>query len=171
MWRHRRDTNRVSVRRGLRIAKHDHKTARWGLVLVVGGWTGVGLTHLISRTSGDLSSRSAAMWTAGPAIASLAAIWRGVAIAINATLSPMRFVFHSRRTAWVAALLLAAAAIEIASLRFRAPFEGISAHGKPLAELISDLAYIAASLICLVGGCVALRAALDARRHERDWQR
>ena len=78
-------------------------------------------------------------------------------------------MFHSRVLFHSAVALLAIAAIAMMSLISRAPFDGIAAHGKPLAELICDLTSVLASLICGGGGIAALRDAGRARHDERTW--
>jgi hypothetical protein len=131
----------------------------------------VGLAYAAVGWSRDPTSGEAVLWTTGVAVASLAAIGRGAAIAVTDALSPLRYVFRTRPASSTAAMLFAPAAVALALLIHRAPFDGIAAHGKPLAELITDLACIAASLICLIGGSVALRGMWNARGDERHWKR
>ncbi|MDH3753705.1 MAG: hypothetical protein OEU32_07515 [Acidimicrobiia bacterium] len=171
MGRDPRRTSYESVR-GAQFCSDDRVRAGWqGLALVVAGWSGVGLAHAAAWLSGDPASAGAVLSTAGVAVVSLVAIGGGAAIAVTAAVSPTRHVFHSRPAFRTAAVLLVVAAVNVELLIVRAPFDDILGHGKPLAELIGDLTCVAASLICLVAGGVALREAWKARRNERSWGR
>ena len=144
--------------------------AGWqGFVLVLFGWVGVGGAYLASGLSSDPTSLGAALWAAGLSCISLASIGGGTAIAVAAARSPMRHVFHSRPLFGTAASLLTVAAIALAVLIIRSPFDGIAAYGLPLADLINDVTLVAGALICVVGGTAAFRAAWAARHDERSW--
>ena len=145
--------------------------AGWqGFLLVIAGWAGVGLTYGATWVSRDPTSGETSLLVAGLAIVSLAVMGSGAAISVAAALSPMRHVFKSGPAFRIAWVLLGIAVTSIAFLLVqRAPFDGIVAHGMPLAEVIADLTYIVASTICIVAGGVALREAWHARRHERSW--
>ena len=65
--------------------------------------------------------------------------------------------------------MLSVTAVAVVALVARAPLDGIGAHGKPLAELMNELAFAAAALICGIGGVATLREAWNARRAERPW--
>lgn len=144
--------------------------AGWqGFLLVITGWVGVGLIWAATGASREFTSGEAALWVAGLAIVSLAAIGGGAAISVAAALSPRRHVFHSGPAFRTAAVLLGITAISIALLIQRAPFDGILAHGLPISELIADLTYIAASATCVLAGGVALHESRKASRQERSW--
>ena len=156
--------------RWLLVSRSDRGRPGWqGHLLVVLGWSGVALAHVVARLPANSAFGGTVFWTACLALVSLLAVGGGVAIAIAAPLSPTLHVFHSRPAFLTAAVVLAVAAVAIAALIIRAPFDGIAAHGKPLDELISDLAGVIASLICLAGGGIVLRAAWRERGLERDW--
>jgi hypothetical protein len=144
--------------------------AGWqGLLLVVAGWVGVGLAHAAEDASGDPRSTGAVLWTAGLALFALAAIGGGAAVAVSASLSPMRYVFRSKPAFWTGVVLIAFAGAAIFGLIQVAPFDGILAHGMPPAELITVLTVIAAAATCLVAGVIALSGAWDARRKQSRW--
>jgi hypothetical protein len=145
--------------------------AGWqGLLLFAAGWVGVGLTHAAEGASHDPTSRAAVLWTGCLALFALAAIAGGAAIAVTAALSPMRRVFRSGPAFRTAAVLLALAGLATFEVIRSAPFDGMLAHGMPLAELITVLTLIAAAATCLVAGTIALRGSRDASRNERRWR-
>lgn len=152
------------------FSRSDRGRPGWqGHLLVMLGWSGVALAHVVARLPADSAFGGTVFWTVGIALVSLLAVGGGVAIAIAAPLSPTRHVFHSRPAFLTAAVVLVVAAVAIAVLIIRAPFDDIAAHGKPLDELVSDLTGVIASLICLVGGGIVLRAAWRERGLEQDW--
>ena len=157
----------------LRRARHSsafRDGAGWqGFVLLALGWSGIGLAYGFAGIAGEPGSREAVLGAAAVSVASLAAVASGVVIAYTAARSALRRVFRSRVLFGTAATLLAVAAASVVAFVARAPLDGIGAHGKPLAELINELAFAAATLICGIGGVASLREAWKARRAERTW--
>lgn len=159
----RRDTARLS------LALRDG--AGWqGFVLIALGWSGIGLAYALVDLARDSASDAVVICAAAVSVASLAAVGRGAGIAYAAARSPIRHVFHSRVLLRTGATLLTIAAIALASLIARAPFEGMAAHGEPPAELMSDLTFVAASLMCGFGGLATLGEAWKSRHDERAWR-
>jgi hypothetical protein len=144
--------------------------ARWqGFLLIIAGWVGVGLTSVVAGAWNDPTRVAAVVSVAGLASLSVATIGAGSAISVATAISPTRHVFNSGPAFRTAAVLLGTTAVSFVLLIPQAPLDGILAHGLPLAEVIADLTYVAASLTCMFAGGVALRAARNARREERDW--
>jgi Na+-driven multidrug efflux pump len=140
-----------------------------GFLLIVVGWSGIAFAHATPGLLGDPASGATVLGTTVVAIASLLGIGVGVAIAVVAAQSPTRYVFYSRPATWTAVILAMASSIAVVVLSLREPFDGIAAHGKPLAELIGDLSYLAASIICVVAVVAAVHSVLKARSDERSW--
>lgn len=140
-----------------------------GFLLIVIGWSGIALAHATPQLLGDPASLANVLGTTVVAVASLLGIGVGAAVAVAAATSPTRYVFYSRPATWTAAVLAMAASIAVVVLTVRDPFEGVAAHGKPLAELIGDLTYTAASMICVLAVVAAVHSVLKARSDERSW--
>jgi len=140
-----------------------------GFLLIVVGWSGIALAHATPEVLGDPASLTTVLGTIVVAVASLLGIGAGATIAVDAAQSPTRYVFYSRPATWTAAVLAMAASIAVVVLSLREPFDGIAAHGKPLAELIGDLSYVAGSIICVVAVIAAVHSVLKARSEERSW--
>jgi Na+-driven multidrug efflux pump len=140
-----------------------------GFLLIVIGWSGIALVHATPELLGDPASGATVLGTTVVAVASLLSIGVGAAIAVVAAQSPTRYVFRSRPATWTAAVLAMASSIAVVVLSLREPFDGMAAHGKPLAELIGDLSYVAASTICVVAVVAAVHSVLKARSDERSW--
>lgn len=140
----------------------------FGVALCIGGWVGVGLTSAILDYH-DPSSGTTVFWLIIAVSTSLLAIGRGCVIAIRTALSPDAHVFHVRPALRTAAILLGLSAGAASSVIVRAPFDGIAAHGKPLAEVVGELGYVTGALLCLAGSGVALGGARTARHSERNW--
>jgi hypothetical protein len=148
----------------------DRARPGWqGFLLIVVGWSGIALAHATPELLGDPASGVTVLGTTMVAVTSLLGIGVGAAIAVAAAQSPTRYVFYSRPATWTAAVLAMASSIAVVVLSVREPFDGIAAHGKPLAELIGDLSYLAASTICVVAVVAAVHSVLKARSEERSW--
>jgi hypothetical protein len=143
----------------------------WGFVLVAIGWSGIGLLHWVAGSTPEPSSRTVVMAAVALAVVSLASVAGGIALAYNASRSPLHHVFRSQALFRTAAIFSTVATIALGSLIARSPFDGIAAHGKPLAELLGDLSFVFASLTCAGGGIATLHEGWKARRDERTWGR
>jgi hypothetical protein len=143
--------------------------ASHGYVLIFGGWAGIGSAHAVVTSSNDPESGLIVLCSAGASVLSIGVVGSGVVALNAAAMSPSRRVFHSGPAIRVAVWLLAMAVTVATLLIWIDPFDGIAAYGKPLSNVLVDLGAIAALLICLSGGVIALRNASRARSDERSW--
>ncbi len=164
-------TDSTSVRRrGQRLSPVLSDGAGWqGFALVVLGWSGVALAYGFAGMSTDPGSGGAVLGAAGMSVASFVLVARGIVVACAAARSPLRRVFQSRALFGTGATLVTIAVVAITALVVRAPWDGLGARGRPLADLINELTFTAAAAVCLVGGVVAARAGWIVRREERKW--
>jgi hypothetical protein len=127
--------------------------------------------HALVDASNDPSRGVIVLCSVGAVVLSVGALGSGVAVLNAAAVSPSRRVFPSGPAFRVAVWLLAMGVAVGILLISMAPFDGIAAHGKPLSIVLVDLGAIAASLVCLSGGIIALLNGSRARRYERTWNR
>jgi len=157
-------------RRRARLSSILRDGAGWqGFVLLALGWSGIGLSYGVVGIANDAGSGDVVLIAAALSVASLAAVAGGVVIACTAAHSGLRRVFRSRALFATAATLLMIAAAAGVALVARTPFDGMGSHGKPPADLMNEVTFVAGSLVCVVGGVATLREAWKARRNERRW--
>jgi len=157
-------------RRGARVSPAFRDGAGWqGFVLVALGWSGVGVAFGFVGMSQDPGAGDALVFVSAVSVASIVAVAVGAVVVYEAARSATRRVFRSRVLFATAATLLAIAAVALVAFFARAPLDGIAAHGKPPAELMNELTFVAVSLTCVVGGVAAASEGWKARRNERSW--
>lgn len=127
--------------------------------------------HGVAAWSGDPGGRTPTFATLAIVAASLATLSWSAWRLVESNLSPWRPVFRGRRVTLCAGVLALVAALLVASLVVRDPFQSFFMSGRITAHELVDVACILGAIVSLTLASAAAKDAWDAFEDERHWGR